>query len=122
MAAQERVDESQATLTRREDLIYDEIIGKVVDLTEIDDTKAKVTALQKSHSQLVDEQQRCAHVQRRIEDERDAQILAHRRALKAVDKYTLLTETEQREALAVSEAREEIEIEDLFCKPRGASA
>ena len=117
--AQARVEASLSTLTRREDLIYEAIIGKVVDLSEIEETKARVVDLQKGHEKLVDEKERRAHVQRRIEDERDAEILAHRRAVKAVDKYTLLTDAEKRDAQALVDAGEEIEIEDLFCKRRG---
>jgi hypothetical protein len=117
--AQAQVDESKATLSQREDRIYDEIIGKIIDLSEIEDTKTKVVSLLKGHEQLVDEKDRRAHVQRRVEDERDAEIMAHRRALKAVDKYTLMTDTEKQEAQARAEAGEEVEIEDLFCKRRG---
>lgn len=117
--AQARVEASFATLAQREDLIYEEILGKVIDLAAIDDTKAKVVALQKSHARLVDEKERCAHVQQRIESERDAQIAEHKRALKDVDKYILLTETAKQEALAAADAMEEIEIEDLFCVKRG---
>jgi hypothetical protein len=114
--ARARVAASASTLRRREDLIYDEIIGQVVGLAAIEGVKAKVVALEESHARLVDAQDRCAHVQRRLEEERDAQIVVHRRALRDVDKYVLLTDAARREAMEIAEAKEETEIEDLFCR------
>ncbi len=113
-AANARVEASRSTLPSREDAIYDEIIGQVVDLSAIEETKAKVVKLEKEHGVLVDELDRTKHVEARLKSELEARRADHRKSVKDKDKYVILTDEQQREADMIVSAKEEIEVEDLF--------
>ena len=110
--------ESEATMGTRQDAIYHEILGKIVNMTAIEITKSRVVQLEKDHGKLVDAQERAVHVHARAETERDDAIRQHRQSVKARDKYILLTDREREARDAAAEYREEIEIEDLFSTTR----
>ena len=117
-AARTRVSESASTLDGREDAIFHEIIGKVIDLGAIDDTNARVTALEKDHQNLVDLQERAIHTEARTRQELEAAIVQHKKSMRERDKYILLAEEEQRELEALILYKEESEVEELFCSAR----
>ena len=121
-AARKRVNESAATLPAREDAIYREILKKVVDLDAIEDTKAKIVALEKEHAKLVDAQERARHVHLELERELEAAIAAWRNTVKGRDKYVILTDTLVAEFRAQVEHREEAEVEDIFTTRRRRAA
>lgn len=114
LQARERVRESEATLRDREDAIYSEIMGRVVDLGAIDNTKGRVIQLEKDHGKLVDVQERAVHVQARVDAELETARQLHRKTVRDRDKYVLLTDEEEKEFEALTLYKEEIEIEDLF--------
>jgi hypothetical protein len=120
--AREAVAESAASLPAREDAIYAELLGKVVEPDAFDETRAKVVELEKAHARLKDEVERAAHVLSRLEEELQAAIRAHNLALKARDKYGIITDELVREALAIVDAKEEVEIEDLFSRGKKVPA
>jgi Type III secretion protein YscO len=113
-AARKKARASAATLEERQDAVYRNIIGRVIKLDDIEDTKGRVVQIEKEHGKLVDAETRCAHVQAEAETARDTAAQRHRQSVKDVDKYVLLADGERAEALASEENREEIEIEDLF--------
>jgi hypothetical protein len=116
--AEVKVKESRSTLSSREDCEYQRIIGQVVTLVDIDDTKARVVQIQKGHQKLVDAKERADHVQAEADAAREASIALHRRSLRSVDTYVLLTDRETAAREEEAERREELEIEDLFSTNR----
>lgn len=116
--AQKEVLESKRTLPAREDAIYVELIGHIVEPDAFDEARAKVVDLEKAHARLEDELERARHVLARLQEELEAALAAHRAALKARDKYDIIIDELQREALALVDAKEEVEIEDLFSRGR----
>lgn len=120
--AHEAVLESARTLPAREDAIYAELIGKVVEPDAFDEARAKVAELEKAHARLKDEEERARHVLSRLNEELAAALKAHNAALRARDKYDIITDELVREALAIVDAKEEVEIEDLFSRGRRVPA
>ncbi|MBC8130269.1 MAG: YscO family type III secretion system apparatus protein [Rhizobiaceae bacterium] len=117
--AEETVAESSRTLPAREDAIFGDILGAVVDLATIDETFGRVVQLERSHTMLKDQLERAAHVEHRAEGELEQSRTVYRAAVKVRDKYTLLTDDLQLAADTESEYREEMEVEDTFSRPRG---
>jgi len=119
-----RVVASKAAFIRRENAVYEKVIGRVVDLIEIEEIKAKVVALEKQHEILIDESQRADHVKARAEVDLEAALAALRKSMKDKDKYVILTDDLKQIADDEASLREETEIEDLVGgrrKARGAS-
>jgi hypothetical protein len=86
------VQESEATLVAREDAIYAQVLGRVIDLEGIDDTRGKVVLLEKEHARLKDDWERAAHVQARLETELEAATERYRQTTKVHDKYIIITD------------------------------
>jgi len=114
--------ESEATYAAREDAIYTEILRMVVDQGEVDETRGRVVQLEKDHMALKDDVERALHVEARVESELDAAVARYNHAMRVRDKFAIITDDVKRELEAVQEAREEIEIEDLFSKRRKQAA
>jgi hypothetical protein len=111
---------SAATLSSREDAIYDAILGRVLSLDDLDDTRGAVVRLEQDHARLTDAVDRSAHILARLNTELDASATAHRASLRVKDKYTTLT-VSLADAVAEEAARaEENEVEELFATPRKA--
>jgi len=121
-AARSRMQESAATLPAREDAIYDEILQRVVGLTAIDEVKARVVALEKEHTKLVDAYERAAHIHAKLAEELQAAVQAYRKTVKDRDKYVILTDQLRAEHEAQLAQREETEIEDIFSTRRRRAA
>ncbi|HVB90002.1 MAG TPA: YscO family type III secretion system apparatus protein [Beijerinckiaceae bacterium] len=116
--ARKRVCESEATLKDREDAIYSDIMGKVVDLGAIDDTKGRVVLLEKEHGKLVDGEERATHVKARVDAELESATQLHRKSVRDRDKYILLTDEATKEIQDTALYKEENEIEELFSTRR----
>jgi hypothetical protein len=111
--AQARERESAATLPVREDAIYSEIMHHVIDVPVIDETKARVVALEKEHARLVDAVERAVHVHARLEKELQDAVKIYRKTVKDGDKYLILTDEVGAAIGAQAERREEAEVEDI---------
>lgn len=116
--AAETVAESTRTYVAREDAIYDDIMGREIGQDVIDETRGRVVQLEKSHAALKDELDRALHVEARLEQELMAATAAFFAAQRARDKFTIITDGLQQAANALVEGREEVEVEDLFARPR----
>ena len=108
------MQESAATLDERCEAIYRELIGRDIEVGEVDVAKGKVLQIEKEHQKLVDAHERTIHVRTRVASELDAAVLAHRLATKAKDKYVIIRDEVSREFHDMMNMREEIEIEDMF--------
>lgn len=122
VSAEAEVAESAATLPARETAIYAEILGAIVDQDEIDRIKGRVVQLDKAHTILKDAAERCRHVEHRLEGELETRTLAYRHAQKTRDKFQIVTDDLVLAAAVEAEHKEEIEVEDLFSRPRARTA
>lgn len=122
VSAEAEVAESAATLPARETAIYAEILGAIVDQDEIDRIKGRVVQLDKAHTILKDAAERCRHVEHRLEGELETLTLAYRNAQKKRDKFQIVTDDLVLAAAVEAEHKEEIEVEDLFSRPRARTA
>lgn len=116
--AAETVAESARTYAAREDAIYDDIMGREIGQDVVDETRGRVVQLEKSHAALKDELDRALHVEARLEQELVAATAAFFAAQRARDKFTIITDDLKQAAVAIVEGREEVEVEDLFARPR----
>ncbi|MFT0891985.1 type III secretion system stalk subunit SctO [Pseudochelatococcus sp. G4_1912] len=105
------------TMPARENQIYDEVMGRIVDVDGIDDVRAKIVELEKEYIALKDDWDRARQIEQRLEDELVEAINTYRTAVRNRDKYITITETMQAEADDEATRKEEIEIEDLFSRP-----
>lgn len=115
--AQETVDVSASTLLSREDAVFATVIGRVVDLGEIDMVHGDVARIQKGHRELEDDRDRALHVEARLRTQMEACGQIYQAAVKVRDKYGMITQELVSVRLAEMEAREEIEVEDMFSRP-----
>jgi len=116
--AEAAVTESQRTMAAREDAIFADILGRVVDLNEIDSTNGRVVQLVREHTVLADTRERAVHVEARLRTEAETQSGVYQAAVKVRDKYTILTDDLVQARDAELAQAEEIEIEDMFSRPR----
>ena len=116
--AAETVAESTRTYVAREDAIYDDIMGQEIGQDVVDETRGRVVQLEKAHVALKDELDRAQHVEARLEQELLAATAAFFAAQRARDKFTIITDDLKQAANALVEGREEVEVEDLFARPR----
>lgn len=112
--ASDVVQDSKRSYASREDAIYGEILGQVVALDALDDTRGKVVSLEQSHARLVDALDRATHVLDRLDKELDAAKDAHKAASKQKDKYGIITEDMRRKAASEADRKLEGEVEELF--------
>ena len=106
--------ESRATLEAREDAVYDGVIGRVINLDALDDTRAAVVSIEKDHARLSDAVERSVHVLARLDKELEAGVALHRTAAKVRDKYTLLLDDVRERHDTAAARAEENEVEELF--------
>jgi hypothetical protein len=116
--AHEMVQASAATLPDREDAIYAPVLGRVIDLGEVDETRGKVVQLEKEHALLQNDWERAVHIQHRLEAELEVVSARYRETTKAHDKYIIITDEMKIVLDETANAREEAEIEDIFARPR----
>lgn len=120
--AGDAVAESRRTYGAREDAIYAEILGTVVDSGEIDALHGRVLQLEKDHQGLKDQVERAIHVEARLEGELEVVVAGYKAAVKVRDKYTVITDDMTLTAATEAEYREEMEVEDMFSRPRRKAA
>lgn len=116
------VDQSARTLEARQDAVYQEILGRIIDIGDIDEAKGKVLRLEADHQVLIDDAERARHVKARLERELEEATIAYRKAVKDREKYDILAESVTAEIAAEQGLAEENEIEDLFSRKRKAVA
>lgn len=116
--AAETVAESARTYVSREDAIYDDIMGREIGQDVVDETRGRVVQLEKAHVALKDDLDRALHVEARLEQELVTATAAFFAAQRARDKFTIITDDLKQAAVALVEGREEVEVEDLFARPR----
>lgn len=111
-------EESTRTLSARERSLYDAILLKVVGMGAVDEVKDRVLELMNDHQALLDRRDRAwDHVARCEAKVVEARIELRRRQAD-VEKIVTITEELVQADLAEKTAKEEIEIEDLFSRPR----
>ncbi|MGQ3211783.1 MAG: type III secretion system stalk subunit SctO [Shinella sp.] len=122
IGAEADVAESAAALPSRENAIYAEILGEVVDQSEIDRIKGRIVRLERDHTVLKDIAERCRHIEHGLEGELVTLTQAYRHAQKKRDKFQIITDDLVLAAAVEVEHKEEIEVEDLFSRPRARTA
>jgi hypothetical protein len=108
------VRDSAATLPDREDAVFKPIIQRVVGFDDVEQAKANLQALQKEHTKFVDNAERAAHVEKRLQKQLAEAIAAHLHSISERDKYTTLTDEAVSRWRTQRDDREEVEIEDLL--------
>ena len=111
-------EESTRTLGERERALYAAILMKVVGMGDVDDVKEQVLALMNDHQALLDRRDRAwEHVARCEAKVNEARVELRRRQAD-VEKIVTITDQLVQADLEEKTAKEEIEIEDLFSRPR----
>ena len=124
-ALEAEVAESRATLPARERALFAPVLGQTVGMPAIDDVKENVVELHRLHQELEDRRDRARDHVKRCEQALVAARAELRLRQQDSEKITPVT-AELVEAFTADQlAREEIEIEDAFSRPRprpGATA
>lgn len=120
--ARDTVEESSRTYASREETIYAEILGSVIDQNDVDVTRGKVVLLEKQHNALKDALERALHVEHRLVGELKDATERYHAALRKSDKFRLITDDLVLGFSKAVEGREEAEVEDLFAVPRARFA
>jgi small-conductance mechanosensitive channel len=111
-------EESTRTLGDRERALYAQILMQVVGMGDVDDVKEQVLALMNEHQALLDRRDRAwEHVARCEAKVVEARAELRRRQAD-VEKIVTITDELVAADLAEKTAKEEIEIEDLFSRPK----
>lgn len=117
-----KVTQDAETLPARERQAYQRIIDKVVNMGDVDDVKEEVLHLLAEHQKLIDRRDRARdHVVRCEEKLKEARAELKRKQ-QEVEKIDTITDELAAEIAEEETAKEEIEIEDLFSRPRGMAA
>ena len=112
------VAESLSTLPARERALFLPVLGQTVGIPAIDEVKENVLDLHRQHQELEDRRDRARDHVKRCEQALDAARKELRLRQQETEKITTVT-TEMVEALNSEQlAREEIEIEDAFSRPK----
>jgi len=116
------VDDSAATLTGRENAIFDTIIQAVVGTDEVDLVKESVLLLHKGHQELEDElemaDQQCLQLSQEVEEARRA----YQSAQRTREKFDRMLRDLVEQQAGLDERTEEAEIEELFGRERHKQA
>ncbi len=116
------IEDSAASLPAKIKQIYDQIMGQIVDLTDIDATKEEARKARLAHQALEDELERFVQIRLRLEDELHKARLAYQTTQRETEKFSNLASDLKAEAARQDEARAEIEIEELFSKGQALPA
>jgi len=111
--------QSAATLPARERAIFTEFLNTVVDMSRIDDANADVLDLREKHQALVDRWDRSKDAVLRAEKRLQDARLELRKRQQDTEKIDTVTEEVRVQIEDEATQREEVEIEDLFTRPRG---
>jgi type III secretion protein O len=111
--ANRTLDEWRADMPRKEAAIYDEVIGRVVDLEALDDVHARIAQL-REHERLL--QERLTEAQKAARDAgtaADEAAAVAAQARRDVSKFEEIVDTLRHADMAEAERREEIELEEF---------
>jgi chromosome segregation ATPase len=115
---EEEVLHSKATLPARERALFVPVIGQTVGMPDIDDVKENVVALHRDHQALEDRRDRARDHVLRCQEALVAAQAELRMRQQDTEKITTVTGELVAAADAEQVAREEIEIEDAFSRPK----
>lgn len=110
--------ESARTLPDRVQALYEEIIGTPVGLDDIDDVKYRAAQLDAEHQKIGDRKARAEHTLLSLRERTRAAVAAYKTAQLDREKYDDLISDLKTQILARVTAAEEVEVEDLFARPR----
>jgi Type III secretion protein YscO len=111
-------EESTRTLPDRERALYDAILQKVVGMGAVDEVKERVLQLMNDHQALLDRRDRAWEHAARCEAKVVEARVELRRRQADVEKIVTITDELVQADIAEKTAKEEIEIEDLFSRPK----
>lgn len=111
--------ESRQTLPDRERALYAPVLGQTVSMGRIDDAAQDVLALREGHHRLADRHDRAGDAVVRAQQKLEAARRDLRMRQQEVEKIDTVTDDMVWTLEAESVAREELEIEDAFSRPRG---
>lgn len=114
----EELAESARTLPDRIHALFQEIIGTPVSLDEIDAVKARAAQLDADHQKIADRKARAEHTLLTLRERTRAALAAYKAAQIDREKYDDLIRDLKTELMAAATAAEEVEVEDLFSRPR----
>lgn len=115
---EDEVTQSASTLPARERALFLPVLGQTVGMPDIDDVKENVLALHRDHQALEDRRDRARDHVLRCEQALAAARAELRMRQQDTEKITTVTTELVAAADAEQTAREEIEIEDAFSRPR----
>lgn len=118
--AQRTVEEWRADMPRKQAAIYDEVIGRVVNLEALDDVQERLVQL-REHERLL--QERVAEAQQAARDAgkaADEAAAISAQARRNVSKFEEIVDMLRRANLAEAEHREDLELEE-FAKAAGSN-
>lgn len=114
----EQLAESARTLPDRIHALFEEIIGTPVGLDDIDDVKYRAAQLDAEHQKIADRKARAEHTLLSLRERTKAALAAYKAAQVDREKYDDLIRDLKDQMLALATAAEEVEVEDLFSRPR----
>ena len=114
--------ESAATMPARERAIYTEFLNTVVGMDRIDEANGAVLDLRAAHQAIDDRLDRAKDAVKRAEKRLTDARLELRKRQQDTEKIDTVTEEVRLGLEEEATQREEIEIEDLFTRPRGMAA
>lgn len=113
------VEESATTMPARERSIFSEFLNTVVDMGRIDGANSDVLDLREQHQKLVDRLDRAKDAVTRAEKRLQDSRLELRKRQQDTEKIDTVAEEIRVQIEDEVIQREEVEIEDLFARPRG---
>ena len=118
----EMIQQSAEALPGKIKAIYDEIMGQVIGLTDIEATKERVRNARVAHQAIEDELERRIQIRLRLEDELEKARKAYQTAQRETEKFSNLEKDFRTKAAQQDEAQAELEIEELFSKGQALPA
>ncbi len=115
---EDEVVQSRASLPARERGLFVPVLGQTVGMTDLDEVKERVTGLYLDHQTLEDRRDRARDHAKRCEQALQAARVELRMRQQETEKIGTVTEELVAVAAAEQMAREEIEIEDAFSRPK----
>jgi hypothetical protein len=110
--------ESARTLPDRIQALFEEIIGTPVSLEEIDAVKFRAAQLEADHQKIADRKARAEHTLLSLRERTRAALAGYKAAQIDREKYDDLIRDLKANMAALATAAEEVEVEDLFARPR----
>lgn len=119
---EDEVAQSRASLPARERGLFVPVLGQTVGMGALDEVKERVVALYQDHMALEDRRDRARDHVKRCEQALQAARVDLRVRQQETEKIGTVTEELVAAAAAEQAAREEIEIEDAFSRPKARAS